>query len=220
MQDLKTVNIKGKNYVEVNERIKYFRKEDAYKGWSLRTDIIELTDERCVLKAVISDTDGRIIAEGLAYEKAGSSFINKTSYIENCETSAWGRALGNLGIGVDASVASALEIANAINNQTQNTQQKVETKSNEYKPSNPNRYNKDKGGSNVTYTKSTSISEATMKRISALSRDGKQGKVVLLDYLEDYNKLNKTKLVASDLTTDEVLNPLIDFIDNQPPKDL
>jgi hypothetical protein len=47
-------------------------------------------------------------------EKADSSYINKTSYVENCETSAWGRALANFAIGVDASVASADEVANAI----------------------------------------------------------------------------------------------------------
>jgi hypothetical protein len=42
------------------------------------------------------------------------SLVNKTSYIENCETSAWGRALGNLGIGIDASIASAEEVITAI----------------------------------------------------------------------------------------------------------
>ena len=53
----------------------------------------------------------------MAYEKEGSTFINKTSYIENCETSAWGRALGNLGIGIDTSIASAEEVQNAVLNQ-------------------------------------------------------------------------------------------------------
>ena len=49
--------------------------------------------------------------------KENSSFINKTSYIENCETSAVGRALGMAGIGIDTAVASAEEVQNAINNQ-------------------------------------------------------------------------------------------------------
>jgi hypothetical protein len=40
--------------------------------------------------------------------------INKTSYIENCETSAWGRALGNLGYGIQTSIASAEEVEMAI----------------------------------------------------------------------------------------------------------
>ena len=60
----KTTNIKGKQYVEVNERIKFFRQE--------------------------------------------------TQYVENCETSAIGRALGILGIGIDTSVASANEVEDAI----------------------------------------------------------------------------------------------------------
>jgi len=109
---MKTVNIKGKNYVEVNERLKYFR--EYFKGYSLLSEIVELTDERIVIKARILSPDLIEVANGLAYELAGSSFINKTSYIENCETSAWGRALANFGIGLDNSVASADEVSQAI----------------------------------------------------------------------------------------------------------
>ena len=109
---MKTVNIKGKNYVEVNERLKYFR--EHFKGYSLLSEIVELTDERIVIKARILSPDLVEVANGLAYELAGSSFINKTSYIENCETSAWGRALANFGIGLDNSVASADEVSQAI----------------------------------------------------------------------------------------------------------
>ena len=111
---LKTVNIKGKEYVEVNERIKFFR--EHFKGWALTTEILELDDTRCVMKASIFDKNDRLIATGTAYEKESSSFINKTSFIENCETSAWGRALANLGIGIDNSIASELEVKNAIKN--------------------------------------------------------------------------------------------------------
>ena len=109
---MKTVNIKGKNYVEVNERLKYFR--EHFKGYSLLSEIVELNDERIVIKARILSPDLIEVANGLAYELAGSSFINKTSYIENCETSAWGRALANFGIGLDNSVASADEVSQAI----------------------------------------------------------------------------------------------------------
>tara|TARA_R100000388_G_scaffold88135_1_gene68322 strand:- start:1445 stop:1951 length:507 start_codon:yes stop_codon:yes gene_type:complete len=116
MTKLKTVNIKGKEYVEVNERLKFFRTN--YKNWCLTSDVVELTDDRCVIKATIFDDNGNIRATGHAYEKEGSSFINKTSFVENCETSAWGRALANLGIGLDTSVASYEEVANAINQQT------------------------------------------------------------------------------------------------------
>ena len=109
---LKTINIHGKNYVEVNERVKYFR--ENYKGWSLISELIDLTENRCVIKASITDQKDKVIATGIAYEVMGSSYINKTSFIENCETSAWGRALGNLGIGIDTSIASAFEVNNAI----------------------------------------------------------------------------------------------------------
>lgn len=117
MCKLKTVNIKGKEYVEVNERLKAFRTLPEYKGYSLVSDIVSLENGVITVKASIYDADGRIIATGLAQEKESSSFINKTSFVENCETSAWGRALGNLGIGIDTSVASAEEVENAINNQ-------------------------------------------------------------------------------------------------------
>lgn len=111
---MKTVDIKGKPYVEVNERIKYFRKN--HKDGAILTEIISLNDGVCVIKAsVMIGSD--IVATGHAYEKEGSTFINKTSYIENCETSAVGRALGNLGIGIDTSVASYEEVATAIENQ-------------------------------------------------------------------------------------------------------
>jgi hypothetical protein len=111
MGNLKTINIHGKQYVEVNERIKHFR--ENYKNWSLTSEVIDLTDNRCVIKASILNEKGRVIATGIAYEMLGSSFINKTSFVENCETSAWGRALANLGIGLDTSIASADEVLNA-----------------------------------------------------------------------------------------------------------
>ena len=71
----------------------------------------------CVFMAEVTNNDGDVIATGTAYEKENSTFINKTSYIENCETSAVGRALGMAGFGIDTSVASAEEVANAIENQ-------------------------------------------------------------------------------------------------------
>ena len=115
MTKLKTVNIKGKEYVEVNERLKHFRSN--FKCQCLTSDVVDLSETRCVIKATIFDENGNIRATGHAYEKEGSSFINKTSFVENCETSAWGRALANLGIGLDTSVASFEEVANAVKQQ-------------------------------------------------------------------------------------------------------
>ena len=117
----KTTNIKGKEYVEVNERIKFFRLEEKYNGWSLSTEVVHLDENSCVIRATICNADGMVIATGFAQEDKSSSYINKTSYVENCETSAWGRALANLGIGIDTSIASSNEVAIAIAKQNSTT---------------------------------------------------------------------------------------------------
>lgn len=111
-ETIKTTPIKGKQYAEVNQRIKAFR--FICPGGSISTDILSLDGGVCVIKATVSDEDGRVLGTGTAYEKEGSSNINKTSYIENCETSAIGRALGMCGIGIDISIASYEEVATAI----------------------------------------------------------------------------------------------------------
>lgn len=112
---IKTTDIKGKEYAEVNQRIKVFRM--LFPNGSIETEIVSLADGVVVIKATVKDEAGFTLGTGLAYEKESSSFINKTSYIENCETSAVGRALGMVGIGIDVSVASYEEVANAIENQ-------------------------------------------------------------------------------------------------------
>ena len=123
---LKTIDVKGKNYVEVNTRIKAFWQ--LCENGKIETEILDLENDRVVIKASIYE-DKRDIsprATGIAYEVNGSSFINKTSYIENCETSAIGRALGNAGIGIDTSVASADEVQNAMLNQNKITKTQAE----------------------------------------------------------------------------------------------
>ena len=117
---MKTINIKGKEYVTVNERLKEFREQ--YPDFALTTTIVQLDEMSCTMQATILDESGRVIAMGTAREERDdkASMVNKTSYVENCETSAWGRALGNFGIGIDESVASADEVARAIANQARN----------------------------------------------------------------------------------------------------
>lgn len=110
----KTTNIRGKQYVEVNERIKFFRQEDQYHLWGIHTDFPMIDSEQCLCKCTIVNAEGDVIAQGHAHEVRGSSNINKTSYVENCETSAVGRALAMLGIGIDTSIASANEVEEAI----------------------------------------------------------------------------------------------------------
>ena len=114
-ETIKTTDIKGKEYAEVNQRIKAFRM--VHPEGIIETTMISLENGVCIFKASVSDENGCLLATGTAYEKEDSSFINKTSYIENCETSAVGRALGMAGFGIDVSVASAEEVANAIANQ-------------------------------------------------------------------------------------------------------
>ena len=121
MEKLKSIQIKGKDYVAVNERIRYFN--ENYSTGSITTEILSNENGVILMKAtVIPDiaTPERRFT-GLAYEKESGSYINKTSYIENCETSAVGRALGFMGIGVDTSIATAEEVQNAINNQGKTT---------------------------------------------------------------------------------------------------
>lgn len=108
---LNTLNIKGKDYAPVTERVKAFR--EICPTGTISTEIVSIGDGVVVMKATIADGD-LILSTGMAYEKEQSSYINKTSYIENCETSAVGRALGFCGIGIDASMASMEEVANAM----------------------------------------------------------------------------------------------------------
>jgi len=110
----KTTNIRGKQYVEVNERIKFFRQEEEYKNWTISTEFTHIDSDMCVCKCIIADTNQRVISAGHAHEERSSSHINKTSYVENCETSAIGRALAMMGIGIDTSIASANEVTDAI----------------------------------------------------------------------------------------------------------
>ena len=117
-ETINTTNIKGKEYAEVNQRIKAFRM--IYPTGTINTELVKDENGICIFKAVVGflDDDRRIIlGTGTAYEKENSSFINKTSYIENCETSAVGRALGMAGFGIDTSVASAEEVENAMQQQ-------------------------------------------------------------------------------------------------------
>ncbi len=104
---MKTINIKGKEYVTVDERIKFLR--ENYPDSQILTEIINIDAESIIMKASLN-INGKVVAVGHASEDKNSSYINKTSYIENCETSAIGRCLGIYGIGVCGSIASADEV--------------------------------------------------------------------------------------------------------------
>lgn len=117
--EIKTTDIKGKNYADVSQRITAFRK--LFPDGFIRTSIVSCSGGIAVIHAEAGyyDENGEplTLGTGYAYEKENSSYINKTSYIENCETSAVGRALGMIGIGIDTSVSSADEVRRAIHQQ-------------------------------------------------------------------------------------------------------
>lgn len=113
---IKTTPVKGKDYAEVPQRVKAFR--SLFPEGTISTEMISNENGVCIFRATVSNGE-TILGVGTAYEKEDSSYINKTSYIENCETSAVGRALGFSGFGIDKSIASAEEVANAILNQEQ-----------------------------------------------------------------------------------------------------
>ena len=90
---LSTTDIKGKDYIQVNQRIKAFRM--LYPTGTIATELLQNENGICIFKATVRNEEGKILSTGTAYEKENSSFINKTSYIENAETSAIRTCLRN-----------------------------------------------------------------------------------------------------------------------------
>lgn len=114
-KDTGVVNIHGKEYKTVAKRVDEFRKEYGTK-LSILTNIVDRDEQTVVMRARILDENRHVIATGYAEENRAASQINKTSALENCETSAIGRALANFGLG-GGEYASADEVANAIQQQ-------------------------------------------------------------------------------------------------------
>ena len=109
-----TTNIRGKEYADVAQRVIAFRK--VYPQGTIRTEMVTNEGDTgrrlCVFRAVVGVGD-TILGTGTAYEMENTGNINRTSYIENCETSAVGRALGFAGFGIAGGIASAEEVARA-----------------------------------------------------------------------------------------------------------
>ena len=110
---MKTIDIHGKPYVMVKDRVIHFNKE--YPNGCIRNKLIDRIDNIVIFEAtVIPDIENpERYFTGHAEEEIGSSQINNTSALENCETSAVGRALAMMGIGSNESFASAEEVVNA-----------------------------------------------------------------------------------------------------------
>jgi len=113
-----TVMIHGKAYQTVAYRVQVFR--EKYPDWTLMTEVLHRDAECVVIKASILDDMGRLRSTGHSEEYRKATQINKTSALENAETSAIGRALAGLGIG-GTEFASANEVQNAIAQQNKVT---------------------------------------------------------------------------------------------------
>ena len=112
------VDIHGKQYKTVVLRVNEFREACSItEGWGVETCIIEMNDKWACVKASITNPDGRVVGTGHGVEFwQGTNKINKTSALENAETSALGRALSSVGLGGEE-YASADEVLNAIKTQ-------------------------------------------------------------------------------------------------------
>jgi len=111
MDKLATVNIKGKEYVEVKTRVQWFRKNIEHG--CIETEILHFDKESIMCKTKIH-INGALVATGMAHEDRNASAVNKTSFVECCETSSVGRALGMLGVGIESSVDTAGTVKAAI----------------------------------------------------------------------------------------------------------
>ncbi len=106
------MDIKGKDYAPVSERVRAFR--SIYPNGGITTQIISQTETDVIVKATVYDERGEVIATGHASENKNASNINRNGgMLMNCETSAVGRALGFLGIGTKNGIATAEEVDRA-----------------------------------------------------------------------------------------------------------
>lgn len=110
---LPTIDIKGQRYVLVKDRVLEFNK--MHMNGKIETELHSYQGERVIVKAKVTPDSSNPERYFTGYSQALESqgMVNKTSALENAETSAVGRALAMMGIGVLDSIASADEMAKA-----------------------------------------------------------------------------------------------------------
>ena len=111
-KEIKTINLKGKEYCEVKERVVAYRK--VYPDGIIQTEVT-WQDNYVVCKATVTDNIPTSIADGYARE-----LLSKPFALENCQTSAIGRALGFAGFGISTSIATAEDMENVNEDNTGN----------------------------------------------------------------------------------------------------
>lgn len=125
----KPIKLKGKEYTPVFQRIKAFRR--VFPCGFIKTELASNENGVCIFRAFVGykskSGEECVLGVGTACEKENSSMVNRTNYIENCETSAVGRALGMAGFGIETSIASAEDMYAVLNtaSRVQNGKQKT-----------------------------------------------------------------------------------------------
>ena len=120
--EIKKTDIKGKKYAEVSERILAFRKLNP--NGEILTDIIDRTENEVTVKTTIIDENQKVLATGHASE-VKKGLVNSISMLENCETSAIGRALGFCGFGIDNGIASGQDMLKVEDFKKQNKKEEI-----------------------------------------------------------------------------------------------
>ena len=114
-----TIKIHGKEYKTVAERVNEIHADHEGKQLSIETELVSWDGGIVVFKATITTPQG--VFTGHAYEDEGKGQINSTSALENCETSAIGRAAASASY-AGTEFASANEVQNAIHQQSETKQ--------------------------------------------------------------------------------------------------
>ncbi len=186
-------NFNLNEYVTVSERIEKFYLK--HPEGSIQTELIVNDNGIVIFKAYIyRNQEDKLPATGHAMEKEGSSFINKTSHVENGETSAVGRALAMLGFEIKKSIASREEMENALNNQRNYNNQK-----------NQRNYNNQKNQRNYNNQKTNTEKIITGEQRKKLFAEA-ESEEVLREAMKEFNYTTTKKIKSSDM--DKILKKI------------
>ena len=120
------------DYETVESRLEKWH--DKFPDSRVETELIEASNTRFVVFAKLfkTEADPKPCATGLAFETITEKGVNSTSALENCETSAIGRALANAGFAAKGKRASREEMAKVVNPAPSSFKDKLEAKQNIY----------------------------------------------------------------------------------------